>query len=504
MDDKLDDKMKEQIPNLIFRIEPGYTIEQELRQKEPHPGQAFERGNLLIAGLPAGIEFESIFLAKVAEYRGNKNVWLDTEGAHAVYVMGKRRSGKTYTLGIIAEGLASNNWIKQGDRKQAVLLLDTMNVFITMPYNVEDIFDENTPQVKEIRRWDLKKEKFNIVLFYPKGTLPPSEGLSKEISVRPADLSSEDWAALFGVDTYTDPMGQLIADLYEKVVLEGYLDKNGESVTPKQDYSITDLLNCMESCREISVGYHPDTIRGIRARFKAVKRLPVFSEEGVDVKEIFLPGQISILLLRDLEQSLRALLVAILVKKVMQLRSISERFEKDATVQLNRYNLFKEKDTRKAKEAYEKYEKYIKKAQEGLPRGWIIIDEAHNYMPTKGITPSSEPLKKYVNEGRNLGLSIVVATQNPSGLDPSIRRNADILIIHSISMKDDITTAEGMLNVLVPASFEFDKEEISSRVFEQLVRSLPLGYAVISNDRVNRAFVAKIRPRLTVHGGIEY
>jgi len=139
-----------------------------------------------------------------------------------------------------------------------------------------------------------------------------------------------------------------------------------------------------------------------------------------------------------------------------------------------------------------------------LPRGWIIIDEAHNYIPTKGITPSGEPLRKYVNEGRNLGLSIVVATQNPSALDPSIRRNADILIIHSISMRDDITAAEGMINTLAPDSFEFGRERISSRVFEQLIRSLPLGYAVISNDNVNRIFTAKIRPRLTVHGGIEY
>ena len=139
-----------------------------------------------------------------------------------------------------------------------------------------------------------------------------------------------------------------------------------------------------------------------------------------------------------------------------------------------------------------------------MPRGWIIIDEAHNYMPAKGISPSGEPLRKYVNEGRNLGLSVVMATQNPSALDPSIRRNADILVIHSISMREDISTAEGMLNTWFPDSFEFGRERISTRVFEQLVRSLPIGYAVISNDGLNRICVAKVRPRITIHGGIEY
>jgi len=117
---------------------------------------------------------------------------------------------------------------------------------------------------------------------------------------------------------------------------------------------------------------------------------------------------------------------------------------------------------------------------------------------------SSEPLKKYVNEGRNLGLSIVVATQNPSGLDPAIRRNADVLIIHSMSMRDDVATAEGMVNTFVPDSFTFGRDRITARVFEQMVRSLPLGYAVLSNDNLSRISVVKIRPRLTVHGGLEY
>ena len=171
---------------------------------------------------------------------------------------------------------------------------------------------------------------------------------------------------------------------------------------------------------------------------------------------------------------------------------------------MSHYNSIKGTDERKAKEIYEKHTQYMNEIDKGLPRGWIIIDEAHNYMPARGIVPSSEPLKKYVNEGRNLGLSIVVATQNPSALDPAIRRNADALLVHSISMRDDIATAEGMVNTWIPDSFTFGREKISSRVFEQLVRSLPLGYAIVSNDRMNRVFVAKIRPRLTVHGGLEY
>lgn len=491
--------MTNAIPTLTFRIEPGYTCAQELSSPE------FVSQNLLVGGLPAGSELQAIFLGKVAEHTRGKNIWVDCEGAHAIYVMGKRRSGKTYTLGVLLEGLASGSWIRQGTNKQAIVLLDTMNVFITMPYNIEDVYGSHSKYSAELKKWGLEKEPFNVVLFYPRGTTPPPEGRTKEIAIKPSDLSGDDWAALFGVDTYSDPMGQLISDLYERVVLEGYEDIKGGRLSAKADYSVDDLLVCIDSCQAISSGYHPDTIRAITTRLKAIRRLPVFSTTGINLKEVFCPGQVSILLLRDLGQDLRSLLVGILIKKIMEFRSVSDKYERLATVHLERHKALEEQNQKEeAQEEHRKYQEYLKEVQGGLPRGWVIIDEAHNYMPAKGITPSGEPLKKYVSEGRNLGLSIVVATQNPSALDPSIRRNADILLIHSMSMRDDISTADGMINTFLPNSFEFRSEKVSSRVFEQLVRSLPLGYALVSNDRANRVFVAKIRPRITVHGGVEY
>ena len=141
----------------------------------------------------------------------------------------------------------------------------------------------------------------------------------------------------------------------------------------------------------------------------------------------------------------------------------------------------------------------------GLPRSWIIIDEAHNYVPARGAIASRKPLKKYVDEGRNLGLSIVVATQQPSGLDPSLQRNADMLLIHSLSHHDDIVAAEGMINTAPPAEVTVDRQKIEGgRSFETLVRNLPLGYALASTDRANRLFPIRIRPRVTVHGGTDY
>jgi len=234
-----------------------------------------------------------------------------------------------------------------------------------------------------------------------------------------------------------------------------------------------------------------------------MERLSIFSDTGLNIQQLFVPGRISIILLRDLDQSIRALVTGIVVKQIMQFRSLSDRFERMAEVYSAKASA--NKDPKAVQEAQKTSEHYLSEAKQGLPRGWIIIDEAHNYIPSKGFIASRDVLKKYVNEGRNLGLSIVVATQQPSGLDPAIQRNADILVIHSMSMGDDIQTAERMINTYAPDNVTVDnREKIVSRVFEQTIRSLAGGYAIISNDRMNRLFPVKVRPRISFHGGLKY
>src|SRR5260370_38759904 len=88
----------------------------------------------------------------------------------------------------------------------------------------------------------------------------------------------------------------------------------------------------------------------------------------------------------------------------------------------------------------------------GLPRCWIVSDEAHNYLPASGSLPSRPVLRRLITEGRNIGLSVVVATQQPSGLDSSTERNGDALLIHSMILRDDIGAAERMRKTKGPGS----------------------------------------------------
>ena len=78
------------IPNLSFRIEPGFTFPEELLVPTK-----IDNNNILVGNSITNEKIKAIFIGKVAEYGKNLNCWLDIERAHAIYVMGKRRSGKT-------------------------------------------------------------------------------------------------------------------------------------------------------------------------------------------------------------------------------------------------------------------------------------------------------------------------------------------------------------------------------------------------------------------------
>lgn len=491
--------MSSPIPDAKFRLPYTFSISPPLVVDD---GPA--RG-ILIGQNAERETYDAIFLGKHAE-TPHRGAWVDVRGAHVLYVMGKRRSGKSYTLGTIAEALVSDTWIRQGPQKQAVLILDTMNVFLTMPFPVYGTYPEDSEEAKEMAKWGLEGETPPLSMFAPAGTSMSSEIPSTLITLRASDLGPEEWCGLFEVDPFVDPIGHLITSLHAKLSTEGVVDKQtGRKSPPPSEFSIVDMITAISKDRDLE-NFAPDTRDALVRRLQALERMPLFGLGGLDVRQLLQPGRISVMLLRDLDASMRAVVVSIIVKRMMQLRAISEQQERMIPVHMARSAKLEKSDQARAAKEAAKAQECAERAQTGLPRSWLIIDEAHNYIPARSNVPSKRPLKKYVDEGRNLGLSIVVATQQPSGLDPSIQRNADMLIIHALSHRDDIAAAMGMINTTEPdAATISGKQSFSgSRLVESIVRTLPPGYALVSTDRANRLFPIRIRPRTTVHGGADY
>jgi hypothetical protein len=107
-------------------------------------------------------------------------------------------------------------------------------------------------------------------------------------------------------------------------------------------------------------------------------------------------------------------------------------------------------------------------------------------------------LIRYVREGRNYGLSFMVATQQPTALDNRLLAQVDTLISHKLTVQGDIDYVRRNLKSNLPQEVTYANRSLE---FEELLRSLDVGQALVSNTETERALILDIRPRISVHGG---
>ena len=92
-----------------------------------------ERGDI-VAGDPAERKRDSIVLGHLAESGPRRKLSLDVTGEQVVAVLGKRGTGKSYTLGTLIEGFAAGSGespIANLRTSRSALVLDIMDIFWT-------------------------------------------------------------------------------------------------------------------------------------------------------------------------------------------------------------------------------------------------------------------------------------------------------------------------------------------------------------------------------------
>jgi DNA segregation ATPase FtsK/SpoIIIE-like protein len=140
----------------------------------------------------------------------------------------------------------------------------------------------------------------------------------------------------------------------------------------------------------------------------------------------------------------------------------------------------------------------------GVPRTVVALDEAQNFLAPGSSSPVREVFVRLVKEGRNLGLSAVLATQQPSAIDQRILSQVETFISHQLVTDADIRAIRDNLKSGLPDSVEFGRQEMD---MSSLLRTLGAGQCLISsadmNTQVRRSLIMSVRPRATVHGGIE-
>ena len=125
------------------------------------------------------------------------------------------------------------------------------------------------------------------------------------------------------------------------------------------------------------------------------------------------------------------------------------------------------------------------------PLVWMFIDEAHEFLVKEGKTSATNALVQILREGRQPGISLVLATQQPGKIHTDVMTQADIVISHRVTSKPDIEALNNMM------------QSYLTDTIQGYMNDLPdlKGSAIILDDNSERIYPMRVRPRFTWHGG---
>jgi len=372
---------------------------------------------------------------------------IDAARSHAILICGKRGSGKSYTMGVIAEELV------QKSTNTVPIIVDPIGIYWTMvkENDLENILD-----------WDIIPQGFPVRLIVPgepkkvygQEILDEIEYLGIKVvplKIPPYDLEPDEWLDLYGL-SLTDAMGialfRATAKLYSKMEDEGLR------------YSLDDVIEEILNDEYA----HERTKIALISRLDVSKRWGIFGREAWRTLDLFQPGVLNVIDLSHLDPhrfGLRQFIVSIICKKLFNERIRARKLEEFGKIA-------------------------------DVPRIWLLIDEAHQFIPAGATTASKHVLIRWVKEGRQPGLSIVMATQQPSAIDKEVLSQCDIVISHRVTMKLDLDA----LNTL---SHEYMKLEF--REYMRKIRNP--GEAIYLDDEAEKINLIRIRKRMSRHGGRE-
>lgn len=448
--------------------------------------------------LKVGTEGDQLkaFIGHVAESGPLRRVFFGGSKEFVSLIIGKRGSGKSHTLGTIVEGLATakdRTSISDHKVRRAVLLLDPMGNFWTTAHSVSP---DGPLKVKEqyhsLDGWNCGPEEMRVSVYLPAGFRTPNDpDLIRDFTVRMADLNAADVADLIGVNLLKDPQGAVLSEAFAAVIEDGW-QGDTKFHQPKPEYAIADLVEYLEHLRRDPASDHSGvTVRAVIRSLRSLARQPVFSGQGTPLTELLRPGHLGVLMLpHRVGGDLRRVITRLLIRRILR-----ERY--DASQIRLRLDVEKlDEETRRQLTA---------ELAKRVPRTILAIDEAQELLGDDGGEARSA-LEEFCLQGRNYGLSLLLATQRPSigAISAKVRSQVDLYFIHRLLTQDDISTCHSNLLALYPEEVRDGDRELD---FPELVRSLEPGQGIVAashaqaEERVSRIVIVRIRPRVTVHGG---
>lgn len=329
---------------------------------------------------------------------------LDIVSPHCMLVVGKRGTGKSYTLGVIAEGFAR---LEQENRNRlSLVLVDTMSVFHSLKKE-----NTNKKEIQRMEDFDIEPEDFSdkIKILTPEIAVERAEKDGKELhhdgllKVPLHSVAVHEWLELFDIEL-TEPLGTLLSQVMT-------------SLKKEQRFSFSDIYEGIETKAE-----EETQSNSLKNLFQIVEDLGLFSEDGME-EGIAQAGKITVLDISYLGRlgdfDLRNLIISLFARKQMERRTLYTTVEMQSQSGLI--------DSETSKDITKEH-----------PLIYMLIDEAHLFLPSGEETLATRSLVDWIKLGRHPGLSLILATQEPSALHESAIRQSDMIIAHNLTARDDV------------------------------------------------------------------
>ncbi len=383
-------------------------------------------------------------------------IYFDMNRSHVVFVCGKRGSGKSYTLGVMAEGMA--DLPKEIKDNLSIVIFDTMGVYWSMKY-------PNKEDRELLEEWDMEPKGLDVQIYTPEGYYEEArdEGIPVDdsFSIRVSELDPRDWQETFGVED-TSEVGVLI----ERVVNE--LKDEGEL------FDIDDIIERIENSEKSQ-----DNIKeAAKNRFFNAKEWGIFDKEGTPINELAEAGQVTVLDISAYATmpgswNIKSLVTGLISEKLFVQRMKARKDEEFETIH-QRVQYYETEDETM-----------------DFPLVWLMIDEAHEFLPNEGKTLATDPLVTILREGRQPGVSLILASQQPGKIHTDVMTQADTVICHRITAQIDIEALGNLMQSYMRASLD------------NFIDNLPRekGAALILDDNNEKMYTMRVRPRVSWHGG---
>ena len=366
-------------------------------------------------------------------------------------------SGKSYTMGMVAEGLADLPLeIKQN---LSIVLLDTMGIYWTMKY-------PNYQDAELLKDWKIDSRGLDVKIYTPTGFYYEykNEGIPTDFpfSIRPLDVGPHDWCTAFNLDP-NSAEGVLITKVVQDLARK------------EESYDLDKLIEIIKKDTESDKVVKSVVIN----QFEKAKGWEIFSKEGTPLKDIIAPGQVTVLDVSPYATmasgwEIKALVTGLICRNLFNQRMLARKTEEFKSVDAAMHYF--------TKDVEEKMEE---------PLVWIALDEAHELLPKDGKTAATEALITILREGRQPGISLILASQQPGKIHTDVMTQSDIVIAHRLTARLDVEALSQLT------------QSYMRQGLEQEIDHLPRvkGAAVIFDDANERIFPVQLRPRFTWHGG---